>query len=263
MERIKNIFREKGLLSIYFTAGYPELNDTVEIIKCLESSDVDLVEIGIPFSDPLADGTVIQSSNEIALKNGMTLQLLFDQLKDIRKEVSVPLILMGYFNPVMQYGVEKFCAVCSKIGIDGVIIPDLPLDEYLFNYKTVFEKYGLANILLVTPATSDKRLKQIDEESNAFIYFVSANSTTGNKDGIKESKRAYFNKAHQLNNPVLIGFGIKDHSSFREACVHANGAIIGTAFINALKEGENFKEKIPEFIQKIKVNRGNNVILKN
>ena len=252
MERLKNTMQKKEILNIYFTAGYPKLNDTANIIEELQASGVDMIEIGIPFSDPLADGPVIQQSSKVALENGMTLNLLFEQLEDIRQRVTIPLILMGYFNSVLQFGVEKFCTKCKEVGIDGVIIPDLPLDEYLKKYQPIFENCRISNILLVSPGTSDERLKKIDEASNSFIYFVSSNSTTGNKNGLRVSKESYFNKIKSLKYPVLIGFGIKDRNTFEEACKYANGAIIGTAFINAIGGEGSLKEKINTFISSIK-----------
>ncbi|MDP2385581.1 MAG: tryptophan synthase subunit alpha [Bacteroidota bacterium] len=252
MTRLKNTLTKKDLLNIYFTAGYPNLNDTSRIIEELQASGADMIEIGIPFSDPLADGPVIQQSSKVALENGMTLNLLFEQLKDIRKHVTIPLVLMGYFNPVLQFGVEKFCAKCKEAGIDGVIIPDLPLDEYLERYQSIFEEYELSNILLVSPGTSAERLKKIDEASNSFLYFVSSNSTTGNKNGMQESKENYFHRIKGLNYPVLIGFGIKDRNTFEEACKYANGAIIGTSFINAISGEGLLKEKVNTFISSIK-----------
>lgn len=261
MERLKSTLAKKELLNIYFTAGYPGLNDTSLIIEELQASGVDMIEIGIPFSDPLADGPVIQQSSKIALENGMTLNLLFEQLKDIRQRVSIPLMLMGYFNSVLQFGIEKFCAECRDVGIDGVIIPDLPLDEYLELYQSIFEKYGISNVFLVSPRTSTERLKKIDEASNSFIYFVSSNSTTGNKNtrpgdpfvrGMQISKESYFHRIKELYHPVLIGFGIKDRETFEEACKYANGAIIGTAFINAISGEGMLKGKTRQFIDSIK-----------
>ena len=252
MERFKNTLSKRELLNIYFTAGYPSLNDTSLIIEELQASGVDIIEIGIPFSDPLADGPVIQQSSKAALDNGMTLNLLFEQLKGIRKHITIPLVLMGYFNSLLQFGVEKFCAKCREVGIDGVIVPDLPLDEYLEQYQSVFEEYEVSNILLVSPGTSVERLQKIDKASNSFIYFVSSNSTTGNKNGMIESKGSYFHKIKALSHPVLIGFGIKDRNTFEEACKYANGAIIGTAFINAISGEGLLKEKINTFISSIK-----------
>jgi len=237
MNRIQEKLKEnKKLLSIYFTAGYPAVNDTVAILKSLEKNGVDMVEIGLPFSDPLADGPVIQASSTQALKNGMTSSLLFEQLKDIRKEVKIPLILMGYFNPVLQYGVEQFCAKCAAIGIDGLILPDLPLAEYELHYKSIFEKHGLINVFLITPQTSDQRIKEIDAASKGFIYMVSSASTTGGTSGFGTSQTDYFNRIDKLNlkNPQIVGFGINNKETFTAATQKASGAIIGSAFIKML-----------------------------
>ncbi len=239
MNRIQKIFSEdKKLLSIYFTAGYPAINDTVPILQELEKNGVDMVEIGLPFSDPLADGPTIQASSTQALKNGMTTRLLFEQLKDIRETVSIPLILMAYFNPVLQYGVEEFCAKCKETGIDGLILPDLPLAEYKEHYKAIFEEYGLVNIFLITPQTSESRIRQIDKASNGFIYMVSSASTTGARQGFGEVQRSYFERiaAMQLKNPQIVGFGISNAETFLAATKDANGAIIGSAFIKMLSE---------------------------
>lgn len=240
------------LLSIYFTAGYPSLNDTVKIIQELEASGIDMIEIGLPFSDPLADGPTIQNSSTAALKNGMTTQLLFDQLKDIRKTVSIPLILMGYFNPMLQYGVEAFCKKCNEIGIDGIIMPDLPLDVYQEQYQAIFKKYNLKNIFLITPQTSDERIQQIDEASDAFIYMVSSASVTGSKSGFGEEQTKYFKRiaAMKLNNPQIIGFGINNSETFEQATKYAKGAIIGSAFIKHLTE--NGVDSIAKYIKTIR-----------
>ncbi len=237
--RIHKRLNEEGkLLSIYFTAGYPHLNDTVKIIKDLEKNGVDMIEIGLPFSDPLADGPTIQQSSTAALKNGMTTNLLFEQLKDIRKSVSIPLIIMGYFNPMLQYGVEAFCAKCEEIGIDGLIMPDLPLDIYQAEYETIFKKYGLVNVFLITPQTSEERIRQIDTASNGFIYMVSSASVTGSKSGFGNEQEKYFERiaSLKLNNPQIVGFGIKDSETFQQATKTAKGAIIGSAFIKHLTE---------------------------
>jgi len=253
--RIHSLFKKKGnkILSVYFTAGYPALNDTIEIIKELEKNGVDLIEIGIPFSDPVADGPVIQHSSEIALKNGMTLNLLFEQMENIRDHVSIPLILMGYFNPVMQYGLENFCAKCKEIGIDGTILPDLPLDVFENDYKELFEKNNLSNIFLITPQTPDSRIRKIDSLSSAFIYMVSSSSTTGIKTNVIDSQTSYFEriKKMDLNAKQLIGFGISDRSSFEKACHYTSGAIIGSAFIKALSGERAMKEKVKDFVQNI------------
>lgn len=250
--RIKSKLQEdKKLLSIYFTAGYPSLNDTVQIIQDLEKNGVDMIEIGLPFSDPLADGPTIQESSTHALKNGMTTELLFDQLKDIRKSVSIPLIIMGYFNPMLQYGVEAFCKKCHEIGIDGLIMPDLPLDVYQSDYEAIFKKYGLLNIFLITPQTSDQRIHQIDKASDGFIYMVSSASVTGSKSGFGQEQENYFERvaAMNLKNTQIVGFGIKDAETFKQATKTAKGAIIGSAFIKHLTA--NGITKIADFINKI------------
>jgi tryptophan synthase alpha chain len=253
MNRIKQLFdSNKNILSIYFTAGYPKKEDTTKVIKSLASQGVDLLEIGLPFSDPLADGPVIQESSTEALRNGMSSEVLFEQLKDIRNEVSVPLIIMGYFNPVMQYGVEAFCKKCNEVGIDGLILPDLPLEEYQEHYASVFEKYNLANIFLITPQTSDERIKAIDKASNAFIYLVSTASVTGSQLGFGSDQEAYFKRISDMNleNPLIVGFGIKDKQTFDQATKYTSGAIIGTAFINSITE--NGIDGIPNFIKGIR-----------
>lgn len=252
MNRINQKLQEdKKLLSIYFSAGYPNLDDTVSIIQNLEKSGVDMIEIGLPFSDPLADGPTIQASSTQALKNGMTTDILFDQLKHIRKTVSIPLIIMGYFNPMLQYGVPKFCKKCQEIGIDGLIIPDLPVDVYNMQYKSIFESYGLINVLLITPQTSEKRIRFIDSVSNGFIYMVSSASTTGATSGFGDEQTSYFNRIAEmnLNNPQIVGFGISDHKTFTQATQFAKGAIIGSAFIKYLTQ--NGIDRIDTFVKHI------------
>ncbi|WP_299325716.1 tryptophan synthase subunit alpha [uncultured Maribacter sp.] len=243
---------DKKLLSIYFTAGYPALNDTVQIIQDLEKNGVDMIEIGLPFSDPLADGPTIQESSTAALKNGMTTEIIFNQLKDIRKTVSIPLIIMGYFNPMLQYGVEAFCKKCQEIGIDGLIMPDLPLDVYKEDYEATFKKYGLINIFLITPQTSDARIRQIDDASNGFIYMVSSASVTGSKSGFGQEQENYFERIASMNlkNPQIVGFGIKDEETFKQATKTAKGAIIGSAFIKHLTA--NGTDKTAEFTKLIR-----------
>jgi len=253
MNRINQKLQEdKKILSIYFSAGYPNLNDTVQIIQDLEKNGVDMIEIGLPFSDPLADGPTIQASSTQALHNGMTTQVLFDQLKDIRKTVNIPLVIMGYFNPMLQYGVEKFCATCAEIGIDGLIIPDLPVDVYADEYKAIFEKYGLKNIFLITPQTSDERIHFIDSVSDGFIYMVSSASVTGSSAGFGDTQEAYFQRITQMNlkNPQVIGFGINNAETFQQATQFAKGAIIGSAFITYLKE--NGTANIKAFVESIR-----------
>jgi tryptophan synthase alpha chain len=241
VNRINQKLKEdKKLLSIYFTAGYPQIDDTVTIIEALEKSGVDMIEIGLPFSDPLADGPTIQESSTQALKNGMTTEVLFNQLKEIRESVKIPLIIMGYFNPMLQYGVEAFCKKCQEIGIDGLIIPDLPVDVYNEDYKTIFEAYGLINVFLITPQTSVQRINFIDSISNGFIYMVSSASVTGGSAGFGAEQTDYFKRISDMNlkNPQIIGFGISDHKTFKQATQYAKGAIIGSAFIQYLtKDG--------------------------
>ncbi len=239
MNRIKNKLSEnKKILSIYFTAGYPQLEDTVEILQQLEQNGVDMIEIGLPFSDPLADGPTIQVSSQAALKNGMNTERLFEQLNDVRKTVSIPLIIMGYFNPILQFGVEDFCKKCKEVGIDGLIIPDLPLAEYEEHYVEIFKKYGLINIFLITPQTCEARIHQIDAASEGFIYMVSSSSVTGSAKGFGEEQEKYFQRisSMKLKNPLIVGFGIKDSQTFKQATSHTNGGIIGSAFIKMLSE---------------------------
>ena len=252
MNRINQKLEEdKKLLSIYFTAGYPNINDTVSIIQNLKKSHVDMIEIGLPFSDPLADGPTIQDSSTKALRNGMTSELLFKQLRDIRETVSIPLIIMGYFNPMLQFGVEAFCKKCQEIGVDGLIIPDLPVDVYHEEYKSTFEKYGLINVFLITPQTSDERIRFIDSVSDGFIYMVSSASTTGAKTGFGNEQDEYFDRIAKMNlkNPQIVGFGISNNETFTQATKQAKGAIIGSAFIKYLtKNGidtiDNFTKPI-------------------
>ena len=253
MNRIqKTLSQDKKLLSLYFTAGYPAINDTLSILTQLQDSGVDMVEIGLPFSDPLADGPTIQESSTTALHNGMSTEKLFSQLEGVRNTINIPLILMGYFNPMLQYGVEKFCKRCQEIGIDGIIMPDLPLAEYEADYKAIFEKYGLINVFLITPQTSDERIKQIDAASDGFIYMVSSASTTGNISGFGNTQEDYFKRiaAMNLKNPQVIGFGIKDAQTFTAATEHQKGAIIGSAFIKHLTE--NGANSVKEFVEKIR-----------
>lgn len=253
MNRIKQKLQEdKKIFSVYFSAGYPSLNDTVQIIQDLEKNGVDMIEIGLPFSDPLADGPTIQASSTQALHNGMTTQVLFDQLKDIRKTVSIPLVMMGYFNPMLQYGIENFCKKCQEVGVDGLIIPDLPVDVYADEYKAIFEKYGLLNVFLITPQTSDDRIHFIDSVSDGFIYMVSSASVTGSQTGFGSTQEDYFKRIANMNlkNPQVIGFGINNAETFNQATKFAKGAIIGSAFIQHLTE--NGTGRIADFAKAIR-----------
>lgn len=255
MNRLSEIFKSKKepLLSIYFTAGYPDLNSTLDIAEALEKGGADFIEIGFPYSDPLADGPVIQNSSQMALKNGMNLSILFEQLKDLRKRVSIPVLLMGYVNPVLQYGVENFCNACAEVGVDGIIVPDLPMEEYENLYKRSFIDNKLSNIFLVTPQTSEERVRKIDELSNAFIYLLSSSSTTGKNLKVSEEANAYFKRIRdmKLKNPTMIGFGISDRQSFDKAAEYTRGAIVGSAFVKFL-ESPDALNRIPEFINTIR-----------
>jgi tryptophan synthase alpha chain len=255
MNRINRLFQDKSgnILSIYFTAGYPMLESTAGMIKALDRAGADMIEIGIPFSDPMADGPVIQKSSDKALKNGMSLSILFQQLRDIRKDVSVPLLMMGYLNPVMQFGLDNFCRKCTETGIDGVILPDLPLDLYLEEYKETLKKHDLHCIFLISPQTDNERISLIDKESSGFIYMVSSSSTTGTRDGFSEEQLGYFKRINDLNlkNPRLIGFGISSREAFSVACKYAKGAIIGSAFIKMLDSKGDSEKNISDFVKYI------------
>lgn len=254
MSRIKELFEKKNkqVLNVYCTAGYPQLNSTLSVMKALQESGADLIELGMPYSDPLADGPVIQASGNQALENGMSIAVLFDQLKDFRKEVQVPVILMGYMNPVLQYGFEKFCADAAAAGVDGLILPDLPEFEYESEYGAVIKKYGLDFIFLVTPETSEERIRTLDALSSGFLYAVSSSATTGT-DKDFNAVEIYLQKLQsmQLHNPVLVGFGIKDKETFQSACKYANGAIIGTAFIKAIENTSNMENSVKQFMQSV------------
>ncbi len=255
MNRLNQLFNSKkdNLLSIYFTAGYPEINTTIDIAEALEKAGVDFLEIGFPYSDPVADGPTVQHSSEVALENGMNLHLLFDQLAELRKRVTIPVLLMGYVNPMVQYGVENFCKKAAEIGIDGIIVPDLPMYEYETLYAGYFKTNNLSNIFLVTPQTSDDRIRKIDRLSNGFIYLLSSSSITGGNLQISDNIEDYYKriKAMQLNNPAIIGFGISDSKSFNKATAYARGAIVGSAFVRLLGT-ENYLDMIPGFIQSIR-----------
>jgi tryptophan synthase alpha chain len=242
MNKINQLFtrKQRNILNIYFTAGYPNLGDTVPIIQTLAASGVDIIEIGIPYSDPLADGPTIQKSGEKALENGMTLDILFEQIATARQSTGIPLILMGYYNQVIQYGERRFFEQCAKVGVDGLILPDLPLAVYETEYQTLFAQLGLTISFLITPQTPDARIRKIDALSTAFIYVVSSYAITGAQTGISDEQIAYFQRITdmELQNPRLIGFGISDRATFDTACQHANGAIIGSAFIRALSDSD-------------------------
>jgi len=254
MNRIQKLFSEKkkDILNVYCTAGYPHLDDTLKVLSSLQKYGADMVEVGMPYSDPLADGPVIQQSSMTALQNGMTIQKLFEQLKDCRKDFHLPLILMGYLNPVMQFGIEKFCRQAKEAGVDGIILPDLPMYEFENEYKKYFEENDLHFIFLVTPETSEERIRKIDVLSTGFIYAVSSSSTTGS-DKEMDQQENYFLRLQQmdLKNPVLVGFGIKDKQTFRQACKNSSGAIIGSAYIKALQNRGDVESATEQFLNGI------------
>lgn len=256
MNRIIEKFKEvKGpILNIYATAGFPQLNDTMEVVEALANAGADIIEIGMPYSDPIADGETIQVANQIALENGMSVKVLFEQLKGLRARVNTPIILMGYINPVLQFGLENFCRKCQEVGVDGLILPDLPMAEYLEFYEPIFKQYNLLNIFLISPQTSDARIRYIDDHSEGFIYMVSSSSTTGAKTGISEEQIQYFERINSMNlkNPRLIGFGISDKKSFDEASKYASGAIIGSAFVKMLKDSKDLAGDIKAFVGGVK-----------
>jgi len=255
MNRLNKLFEstKDNLLSIYFTAGYPKLNTTLDIAEALEKAGVDFLEIGFPYSDPVADGPTIQHSSEKALENGMNLNQLFDELKDLRKRISIPILLMGYVNPMVQYGIERFCKKAAEVGVDGVIVPDLPMYEYETLYSQYFTDNGLSNIFLVTPQTSEERIRKIDGLTNSFIYLLSSSSITGKNLQVSNAIEDYYKriKAMQMKNPAVIGFGISNNETFTKACEYARGAIVGSAFVKFLAT-ENYLDKIPEFVKRIR-----------
>ena len=254
MKRMEVLFKGKstGVLNVYFTAGYPTLNSTIEIMQGIQDGGADLIEIGMPYSDPLADGPVIQDSSLVALQNGMTIDFLFSQLKDFRKTISIPVVLMGYMNPVLQYGFEQFCQKAAEVGIDGFILPDLPVHEFEHHYSKILSKYGLDFVFLVTPETSETRVRKLDQLSSGFLYAVSSSSTTGNEKDFSQVTE-YLNrlKTYDLKNPFLVGFGIKDKSTFEIVKPHANGAIIGSAIIKALSTSDNPGATAKEFVESV------------
>ena len=253
MSRIQaSLAQNKKLLSIYFTAGFPAIDDTVSILEQLQEAGVDMIELGLPFSDPLADGPTIQESSTKALHNGMTTDKLFDQLQGIRKTIDVPLIVMGYFNPMMQFGVERFCKRCQEVGIDGLIIPDLPVDVYHEKYQKLFQQYGLLNMFLITPQTPDDRITYIDKVSEGFIYMVSSAATTGAQGSFGNEQEQYFKRigAMNLKSKLLVGFGISNRETYDAAVAHSQGAIIGSAFIKHLEK--NGSNSVKKFIEQIR-----------
>ena len=253
MNRIQtSLAQNKKLLSIYFTAGFPAIDDTVSILEQLQEAGVDMIELGLPFSDPLADGPTIQESSTKALHNGMTTDKLFDQLQGIRKTIDVPLIVMGYFNPMMQFGVERFCKRCQEVGIDGLIIPDLPVDVYHEIYQKLFQQYGLLNMFLITPQTPDDRIGYIDKVSEGFIYMVSSAATTGAQGSFGNEQEQYFKRigAMNLKSKLLVGFGISNRETYDAAVAHSQGAIIGSAFIKHLEK--NGSNSVKKFIEQIR-----------
>ena len=256
MNRIDQLFRthKDHVLSIYFCAGTPTLEGTAEVIRTLERKGVQMIEVGIPFSDPMADGPVIQHAATQALRNGMTFRTLFSQLEHIRPEVQMPLVLMGYLNPIMQYGFENFCKKCQECGIDGVIIPDLPFKDYMNEYRPVADKYGLHVIMLITPETSEERIRQIDEHTNGFIYMVSSAAVTGAQKEFNAQKQAYFQRIEQmhLRNPRMIGFGISNKNTYEAAAAHAAGCIIGSKFVSLLEEEKNPEKAIDRLLEMLK-----------
>ena len=254
MNRINYLFENKkeNILSVYFTAGFPKLEDTLPTLNFLQQYGVDLVEIGIPFSDPMADGVVIQNSSRVALQNGMSIRKLFDQLTAVRLDIHIPLIMMGYLNPVMQFGFENFCKECNSVGVDGMIIPDLPMADFLNEYKEIAERYRLEFIFLITPETSEERIRLIDSHTNGFIYMVSSAATTGTQTSF-DNKVEYFNRINGMNlkNPRLIGFGISNKSTRNMVCRYSSGAIIGSAFIKALQETQNVEKGVKLLLEKL------------
>lgn len=254
MNRINQLFQKKNnhLLSVYFTAGFPKLEDTVPTLKTLQKNGVDLVEIGVPFSDPMADGIVIQNSSHVALQNGMSIKKLFEQLTNVRSEINIPLVMMGYLNPIMQFGFDKFCSECKRVGVDGMIIPDLPMSDFLADYKAIAEKYELEFIFLITPETTEERIRLIDENTNGFIYMVSSAAVTGTQSSF-DSRIDYFNRINSMNlkNPRLIGFGVSNKATLDTVNQYASGAIIGSAFIKALEETQNVEKGVEVLLERL------------
>ncbi|MBQ4380475.1 MAG: tryptophan synthase subunit alpha [Bacteroidaceae bacterium] len=256
MNRINSLFKTKpsGILSIYFCAGHPTLNSTCDIIRSLQQHGIDMIEVGIPFSDPMADGPVIQDAATQALRNGMSLRTLFSQLEGIRKDVTIPLILMGYLNPILHFGFEDFCKECVRVGIDGMIIPDLPFNDYLKDYKPIADRYDLRIIMLITPETSDERIRLIDSHTDGFIYMVSSAATTGAQREFDAAKQAYFSRINAMNlhNPRMIGFGISNRQTLEAAQRNAAGAIIGSKFVSLLQQNPSPVDAIEQLFEALK-----------
>lgn len=253
MSRLSEAFQSgKKILNIYCTAGYPKLDSTLTVMKSLQDSGADIIELGMPYSDPLADGETIQKSSAVALANGMTIHVLFEQLAGMREEINIPVVLMGYMNPVLQYGFEQFCADAAKVGVDGLILPDLPQHEFEKTYKAIIEKYNLNFVFLVTPETSEERIKKLDELSSGFLYAVSSSSTTGGEKDFNEVE-LYLQRlqGYGLKNPILVGFGIKDKKTFNGACKYAQGAIIGSAYIKIIQHAQSPEAITRSFVQSI------------
>jgi len=254
MNRINQLFEQKkeNILSVYFTAGFPKLEDTLPTLKCLQANGVDLVEIGVPFSDPMADGLVIQNSSHAALQNGMSIRKLFDQLTGVRANIHIPLIMMGYLNPIIQFGFEAFCKECHRVGVDGMIVPDLPMADFLAEYKEIASRYELEFIFLITPETSEERIREIDSHTNGFIYMVSSAAVTGTQNSF-DNKVEYFNRINAMNlkNPRLIGFGISNKSTRDMVNRYSSGAIIGSAFIKALQETNDVEKGVKLLLEKL------------
>jgi tryptophan synthase alpha chain len=253
MSRLSNLFKNKknNILNIYCTAGYPQLNSTIEVMQALQQNGADIIELGMPYSDPLADGEVIQKSSGVALANGMTIEVLFKQLENFRKEINIPVILMGYMNPVLQYGFEKFCSDAAKVGIDGLILPDLPMYEFETTYSPILKKYKLDFIFLVTPETPEERVRKLDSLSSGFLYAVSSSSTTGNNSTTNIDDYLQRLQSYNLINPIFVGFGIKDKATFKNACKYSNGAIIGSAYIKALENATDIPKTTANFLKQI------------
>lgn len=256
MSRLKTLFenKDRDILNVYFTAGFPQLNDTERIVLALDEAGADLIEIGMPYSDPLADGPTIQQSGAVALQNGMTLEVLFKQLASLRQKTEIPLILMGYFNQVLQYGAEAFFRDCRNCGVDGLILPDMPLDVFEEDYQSAFQRFNLDSVFLITPQTEENRIRYIDQLSSGFVYVVSSYAITGGSSGISAQQIDYFKRLEKmkLHNPRLIGFGISDFTTFSTACQHAQGAIIGSAFIRMIEHSKNLEVDIHNFVKSIK-----------